>query len=260
MMQLIQINNLGNISEIIISNEEKRNSLSTLLLNEFIDALDQAESTPIRVLIIRAAKGCKVWSSGFNIKELPMPGIDPVPYNHPIEQLIRRLQEVKIPLIAMIEGSVWGGACDIALSCDILIGTSKSSFAITPAKIGVPYNSLGIQRILNRMHPNIAKELFFTAQPMSAERAYELGILNHIVSSESLESFTYEMANTIAANSPLSISVIKKQIEMLSRSKPIAVETLSLIDELRQIAYNSEDYKEGKLAFDEKRTAKFIGK
>jgi methylmalonyl-CoA decarboxylase len=259
-MKLIQINTIGNISEIVINNEEKRNSLSTILLQDFISALDKVEASHARALIIRAKKGSKVWSSGFNIDELPMPGIDPVPYNHPLEQLIRRLQEVKIPLIAMIEGSVWGGACDLALTCDILIGTNKSTFAITPAKIGVPYNSLGIQRILNRMQPNIAKELFFTAQPISAERAFQIGILNHLVPAEDLESFTYEMANTIALNSPLSISVIKKQIDMLSRSKPIPVESLSLIDELRQIAYNSNDYKEGKLAFEERRRPIFNGK
>jgi methylmalonyl-CoA decarboxylase len=212
------------------------------------------------VLIIRATKGSKVWSSGFNIEELPLPGIDPVPYNHPLEKLIRRLQDVKIPMIAMIEGSVWGGACDLALSCDILIGTMNTTFAITPAKIGVPYNSLGIQRILNRLQPNIAKELFFTAKPISADRAFQLGILNHIIRKvDDLEDFTYKMAEDIAQNAPISIAVIKKQIDTLSRSKPVAVETLFQIDELRQKAYNSDDYLEGKKAFDERRKPNFKG-
>jgi methylmalonyl-CoA decarboxylase len=188
-----------------------------------------------------------------------LPGIDPVPYNHPLEKLIRRMQDVKIPMIAMIEGSVWGGACDLALSCDILIGTKQTTFAITPAKIGVPYNSLGIQRILNRLQPNIAKELFFTAKPISADRAFQLGILNHIVEVENLEGFTYKMAEGIAQNAPISIAVIKKQIDTLSRSKPVAVETLFQIDELRQKAYNSDDYLEGKKAFDERRKPNFNG-
>ena len=258
-MSLISLKSNGSISEIIIDNSEKRNSLSTKLLEAFISAIDDVEKSKSLVLIIRAIKGSKVWSSGYNIEELPMPGIDPVPYNHPLEKLIRRLQKVSIPIIAMIEGSVWGGACDLALSCDILIGTKQSSFAITPAKIGVPYNSLGIQRILNCMYPNIAKELFFTAKPMSAERAYQLGLLNHLVEIDELEDYTYSIANTIAENSPLSISVIKKQIDSISRTKPLPIDVISQIDEQRQKAYNSDDYLEGKRAFEERRKPKFKG-
>ncbi len=258
-MNLIKTTLKTHIAEIIINNDDKRNSLSSDLLYQFIEAINLVESTEARVLIIRAIKGSAVWSSGFNIQELPMPGIDPVPYNHPLEKLIRRLQEVKIPLIAMLEGSVWGGACDLALTCDILIGTKNTSFAITPAKIGVPYNSLGIQRILNRIQPNIAKELFFTAQPINAERAYGLGLLNHLVDVDTLEEFTQQIALSIAENAPISIAVIKKQIDTLSRSKPVAVETLFQIDELRQKAYNSSDYQEGKNAFDAKRKPKFTG-
>lgn len=258
-MKLIETKIEGFIAEVIINNAEKRNSLSTALLQDFITALDFVEESGVRIIIIRATKGSKVWSSGFNIEELPLPGIDPVPYNHPLEKLIRRMQDVKVPMIAMIEGSVWGGACDLALTCDILVGTKQSTFAITPAKIGVPYNSLGIQRILNRLQPNIAKELFFTAKPISAERAYQLGILNHLVEIEHLEEFTNNMAKVISENSPISIEVIKKQIDTLSRSKPVAVETLFQIDELRQKAYNSDDYLEGKKAFDERRKPDFKG-
>ncbi|MCK5847256.1 MAG: methylmalonyl-CoA decarboxylase [Bacteroidales bacterium] len=258
-MKLIEVKKENLIFEIIIKNENQRNALSTDLLNQFVDAIDSLIISNSRVLIIRAAKGAKVWSSGFNIEELPEPGIDPVPYNHPLEVLIRAIEKVKIPIIALIEGSVWGGACDLAFSCDILIGTNNTSFAITPAKIGVPYNSLGINRILNRVSPNIAKELFFTACPISAERAFNLGILNHKVDADTIDAYTYSIANKIVSNSPLSISVIKKQIDSISRAKTVDIETISIIDELRQEAYNSDDYLEGKRAFMEKRKAVFKG-
>ena len=259
-MKLIEVKKENNIFEIIIKNKQQRNALSTELLQQFVDSISSVCSSDARVLIIRADKGSKVWSAGFNIEELPEPGIDPVPYNHPLEVLIRALEKVKIPIIALIDGSVWGGACDLAFSCDILIGSEKASFAITPAKIGVPYNSLGIKRILSRVNPNIAKELFFTATPISAERAFVLGILNHKVESDDIYSFTNNIANRIVQNSPLSISVIKKQIDSMARSKPMDVETISIIDELRQKAYNSEDYMEGKRAFMEKRKPVFKGK
>ncbi len=258
-MRLIEVNKKNYMFEIIIRNEKQRNALSTELLNQFVKSIDEVIESDSRVLIIRALKGSKVWSSGFNIEELPEPGIDPVPYNHPLEILIRALEKVKIPIIALMEGSVWGGACDLAFSCDILVGTEQTTFAITPAKIGVPYNSLGIKRVLTRVSPNIAKELFFTAKPIAAQRAYSLGILNHIIDKDKIEEFTYDLANTIVNNSPLSISVIKKQIDSIARSKPIDVETISIIDELRQEAYNSEDYLEGKRAFMEKRKPVFKG-
>ena len=259
-MALISIKKYDFVFEICIENDVQRNALSSQLLNQFVKYIEQIKDSEARVVIIRAIKGAKVWSAGYNIEELPEPGIDPVPYNHPLEVLIRAIEKVNIPIIALIEGSVWGGACDLAFSCDILVGTKQTSFAITPAKIGVPYNSLGIKRILTRVQPNIAKELFFTAKPISAERAYGLGILNHIVEIDEIEDFTYDLAKTIAQNSPLSISVIKKQIDSIARSKPMDVETISIIDELRQKAYNSNDYMEGKRAFMEKRKPNFEGK
>ena len=85
-------------------------------------------------------------------------------------------------------------------------------------------------------------------------------MLNHIVDADDIEEFTYDIAKTIAQNSPLSISVIKKQIDSIARSKPMDVETISIIDELRQKAYNSNDYLEGKRAFMEKRKPVFEGK
>lgn len=259
-MALISVKKHDYILEISIENTAQRNALSSELLQQFVTYIEDIQNSNSRVVIIRAAKGAKVWSAGYNIEELPEPGIDPVPYNHPLEVLIRAIEKVNIPIIALIEGSVWGGACDLAFSCDILVGTKQTSFAITPAKIGVPYNSLGIKRILTRVQPNIAKELFFTAKPISGERAYELGMLNHIVAVDDIEEFTYDIANTIAQNSPLSISVIKKQIDSIARSKPMDVETISIIDELRQKAYNSSDYLEGKRAFMEKRKPVFEGK
>ncbi|OYT10492.1 MAG: methylmalonyl-CoA decarboxylase [Bacteroidetes bacterium 4572_112] len=205
-MALISVKKHDYILEISIENTAQRNALSSELLQQFVTYIEDIQNSNSRVVIIRAAKGAKVWSAGYNIEELPEPGIDPVPYNHPLEVLIRAIEKVNIPIIALIEGSVWGGACDLAFSCDILVGTKQTSFAITPAKIGVPYNSLGIKRILTRVQPNIAKELFFTAKPISGERAYELGMLNHIVAVDDIEEFTYDIANTIAQNSPLSIT------------------------------------------------------
>ncbi len=257
MMIKFEIN--GYIARLTFDNDKKRNSLNTQMLDEIIEALDKV-TDDIRVLIISANKGTKVWSAGFNIDELPKPGQDPLPYDHPLERVLRKVQQVKCPVIAEIEGSVWGGAVDLVTRCDILVGTTKTTFAITPAKIGVPYNTSGILRVLNAVNPNIAKEMFFTAKPIHAERALQLGLLNHLVTPDQLHDFVQEMAENIAGNSPLSIRVIKEQINIITNAYAISINASEKIDQIRRVAYNSEDYNEGIQAFEEGRRPIYKGK
>jgi methylmalonyl-CoA decarboxylase len=252
-----EFNNL--IGTITLNNPQKRNSLCTELLDELVEALNQLQENKARVVIIRAAKGAKVWSSGFDINELPDTGRDPLSYNDPLAKALHAIQRFPAPVIAMIEGSVWGGACDLAFSCDLAFGAHSATFAITPAKIGVPYNSAGILHFLNILGMRITKEMFFTAQPLSAERAYMHGILNQLVPEEVLETFTYSVAENITTNSPLSITVMKEQLRILGGSAVISPETFERIQGLRRIVYDSNDYVEGKQAFLEKRKPHFTG-
>ena len=247
-----------NIGTITFSNDGKRNALTFQLLEEMLEILKNFENN-VRVVIIRAKPGSKVWSAGLNIDELPEPGEDPLTFNHPLERVLRAIEEFPVPVIAMAEGSVWGGACDLATTCDIIIGTKDTTFAITPARLGVAYNSSGILHIIRVFGLHTAKELFYTARPISAEKAESMGALNHLLEADVIEEFTYKLAKTIAYNSPLSVSVAKKQINILAKSMPVNPGDFELIGELRSKAFNSFDYVEGKNAFLEKRHAKFIG-
>jgi len=258
-MSLIITSYNDHIGTITLNHARKRNSLSNELLNELIEALQLFEKRKARAVIIRAEQGVKVWSSGFDIRELPVPGRDPLSYNDPLEQVLRAIQLFPAPVIAMIEGSVWGGACDLTFICDIAIGCPSAAFAITPAKIGVPYNSTGILHFINVVGPRLTREMFFTAKPIDADRALQVGILNHLVPTEGLENFTRNMALQIACNSPLAISVIKEQLRLLGNSHPLSPETFERIQGLRRKAYDSADYLEGKNAFYEKRAPRFKG-
>ena len=84
-------------------------------------------------------------------------------------------------------GASAGGACQLALVCDILIGTENTSFAITSARLGIPYNLTGILHVLNKIGMSLAREMFCTAQPVSGERVARVGILNHLVPIPELE-------------------------------------------------------------------------
>lgn len=259
-MNFIQSVISNNIGIITLDNDEKRNSLSLDLLAEVSIAIDEFTEKEVRAVIIKSNKGAKVWSAGLDISELPDPGKDPLPYNHPLESIMRKIESLPAPVIAMIEGSVWGGGCDLAFTCDILIGSPNCSFAITPAKIGVPYNAVGLIHFLNMVEMNIAKEMFFTAQPISSDRAYNLGIINHIIPAEELEAFTMKMALDISRNSPLAISVIKQQLNLLGKAKPMNPSSFERIADLRRQAYQSHDFLEGRNSFLEKRHPVFNGK
>jgi methylmalonyl-CoA decarboxylase len=162
-------------------------------------------------------------------------------------------------VIAMIDGGVWGGACETVFACDLVIATPNTTFAVTPARLGVPYNVSGMLTFLNASSLRIAKEMAFTARPIGAERAERLGMVNEVVPAEALEAHCMAMARDIAANAPLSISVMKEQLRILAGAHPMSPQGFERIQGLRRLVYDSHDYREGIRAFKEKRTPNFTG-
>jgi len=257
-MKFIKTEEAGFIGTIVLDNDVKHNSLNLEMLDEIVNVFDYFEKKKYRVVVIRSNPGVSVWCAGLRIDQLPDPAKDPVPYEYSLEKVLQKIEQFPGAVIAMIEGSVWGGGCELAFSCDILIGSSRSTFAITPAKLGAPYNPIQVQRVLSLVETNIAKELFFTAEPIEATRALELGILNHLVETDELKKFVYSMSNKIVSNAPLNIALIKKQINALSRSNVSLVNT-NKIKKLVKESYYSSDFQEGKNAFLEKRKPNFKG-
>jgi methylmalonyl-CoA decarboxylase len=254
---LTQLDNA--IGTMTLNRPEKHNSISTELADDLIAGLNLMEQAQVRVVIIRAAPGVKVWSAGFDINELPVRRRDPLGYEDALERLLRRVQDFPSPIIAMVEGSVWGGACDLCLSCDLVLCTPESTFAITPAKIGLPYNASGLVHFLNVLGPHKAKEMFFTALPLTAEEAENNHMVNHVVPAAELEARTLYIAQAIARNAPLAVRVLKRQFRLLLSGQVLASETFESIQGMRREVYDSTDYEEGIQAFKEKRPPVFNG-
>ena len=258
-MSLVTVEVLDKVGILTLNNTQKLNALSSKLVEDIVAALGNFQKEQIHIVILRAPEGAKVWSAGHDVKELPLKLRDPLSYYDSLEVLLRTVEEYPGPVIAMVHGSVWGGACDLIMTCDMVIADKTAKFAMTPAKLGVPYNSTGILHFMNRLPINIAKEMFFTAELMSSKRALNVGIINHLVEEEELLPFTLNMAQTISTRSILSIQVIKEQFRVLSKAYSITPSAFERVQGMRRKVYDSHDYEEAITAFLEKRPAKFKG-
>jgi methylmalonyl-CoA decarboxylase len=149
---------------------EKRNAFSAALVEDFVKALDAFAEQRVRAVVLRARPGVKIWSAGHDVDELPEGRRDPLGWYDPLRRLVRTIENHPAPVIAMIEGGVWGGACEAAMACDIIVAAPNATFALTPAKLGVPYNVSGMLTFLNAAPLRLIKEMAFTAKPISAAR------------------------------------------------------------------------------------------
>lgn len=258
-MELVKITRDGHIGTLVLDNPKKLNALSHALVEAVIGGLQRLEAEDVRVVILRAAAGVKVWSAGHDVGELPEGGRDPLGWDDPLRHLVRTIETCRMPVIALIDGGVWGGAVETVLACDIAIASPESSFAVTPARLGVPYNISGMMTFMSAASVRLVKELAFTATPIGAERAERIGMINHVVARDELEAFTLAMAATIANNAPLSISVMKEELRVLAGAKPVSPRGFEKVQGLRRLVYDSHDYREGIRAFKEKRKPVFTG-
>ena len=174
-------------------------------------------------------------------------------------QLLHKIRACAVPVIAAVEGGVWGGACDIVACCDLVVGTPTCSFAITPAKVGLPYHASGASHFLGILPLHIVKWMFFSSEPLSAECAARHGFINCCVPPEQLTEKAIEMASTIASRAPLVVQLLKKQLTTLSQSAALSPDLFEELHELRKGAWLSDDMQEGVSAFFEKRAPKFTG-
>ncbi|MGD9818826.1 MAG: enoyl-CoA hydratase-related protein [Desulfomonilaceae bacterium] len=142
-------------------------------------------------------------------------------------------------------------------ACDILVGTSSASFAITPAKIGLPYNAAGLTHFLGVLPLHVIKGMLYTADQLSAEEALRFGLLNRLVDSQDLETTTFEIAQTIASRAPKVIRLLKAELRKLTSGPALNPDDFEDIQQLRRDAYRSKDFAEGVNAFFQKRVPQF---
>lgn len=245
------------VGTLALDNVAKRNALGSSTVQQLMDALGEFAHRGVRAIVLRTAETTEVWSAGHDIDELPVRGMDPLPFADPLEELLRAVRGYPGAVIAMIHGTVWGGACDLVLNCDMVVGDETAAFAVTPARLGLPYSASGIQYFLARLPLNVVNELLMTADLIPAERAYAVGILNRLVSADELQDATYELARRVRSRSGDAIRAYKLQATTFVRAVALSAQDSQWINQLRHDVYSGDDYAEGIAAFRERRPPDF---
>ena len=259
MQQLVTTQITNNIGQVTFSNPPV-NALSHDVCSGLVAAIDECEGAHVRVVVLRANPKSKIWSAGHDIKEIPLDGQDPLPWTAGLEQLLHRVRNCRVPVIAMVHATVWGGACDLTVTCDIVVGTPNATFAITPVKLGTSYNTAGLTHFEGVLPLHVLKEMLFTGEPISAEDAHRYGILNRLVEPERLEETTMKLAGVIASRAPLTVAALKAALRSLTSGARMSADEFEQIQFARRTAFRSDDLKEGVRAFFEKRSPVFQGK
>jgi len=243
------------IATVTLNRPEKRNAITAAML-EGLDATlrELAADIAVRVVVLRGEG--KVFCSGADLRELSSrPDVGDV--EGWIVGVFQRLEGLRQPTIAMIQGDALAGGCELALHCDLRVASEKARFNIPVARLGFILPFAFGQKLVEIVGPAHARQMLLTGGFVDARRAYEIGMIHQLVPAEQLEAAAYDLAATIADNSPLSVSGLKKMIlRAISLRERI---DHGDIDEIVKHSQKSADAVEGVTAMLEKRKPRFRG-
>jgi enoyl-CoA hydratase/carnithine racemase len=256
----IRVEDRGLTRVLVIDNPAKRNALDFQALDELEAECTRATADGVRCLVLRGAGG-DAFSSGFDIAEIALTSRRGDRPDEAVERTADALAALPCPTLAFLNGLAFGGAFELAVTCDLRVAREGVRLAMTPARLGVVYPEGGLRRFADLVGSARTRELFFTGRPVDAETALAWGLVNRVVPAASAEAETLALAAEIAANAPLAVRGMKRILRLLegTHERSLSGEERSEIAELRRRAFESADLREGRRAFEERRPPRFTG-
>lgn len=256
--ETIAVEKRGRFAVLTINRPDKLNVLNTKVHTEGVDALETLrKDDEVRAVVITGA-GQKSFVAGADISEFA--GQTPVTQRAVFQEktLFNSIDIFPKPVIAMINGFCLGGGNELALACDIRVCSENAKFGQPEINLGLIPGGGGTQRLTRLIGEGRAMEIMLTGDMIDASTALRYGLVNHVFTSEELETKTMELANKIAEKAPIALQLAKEAVKFASRSS--LDEGLRREIDLFAICFSTEDKEEGVAAFLDKRKANFKGK
>jgi enoyl-CoA hydratase/carnithine racemase len=247
------------IVRLTISNPDKRGALDHPILDALAEELPEIEAA----CLILTGDG-PIFSAGYDIGDIPEEVFAEEAEKivaHPFAAALAGLDRCEIPIIAALNGHAIGGGLEVALACDLRISEPTTMFGMPPAKLGLVYSHTGLRRFIDAIGVPRTRELFLLGRRIDAARALDWGLVNEVAGAGESADVAVEMAKELAANAPLSIKgnkrILRELAEAAAQLDP-AIEEEMLA--LRRECFSSYDFREGVMAFAERRPARFEGR
>ncbi len=239
----------GHIGRITLARPEAHNALTKAAMGELQAVLERWAGRDIRAVIITGTG--RSFCAGASLDELG----DGSWGQNPLTPLCAAVEGFKAPVIAALNGGVFGGGVDLALACDFRIGVQGLKMFVPPAKLGIHYEPEGIARAVQRLGPQMARRVFLLAEKFEAEALLAHGFLDNLVAPDALEASATTLAESVAALAPLAVQGMKQTILEISQNRLEVAAAKARV----QACFASTDHAEGLAAMREKRPPKFTG-
>ena len=254
-----QFESVGSIAFLTFNRPAARNALTWAMYDALVEACDRVDDDDtVRVFVVRA--NGDAFAAGTDIRQFTefASGSDGIAYERRLDAVIDRLERVSIPTIAQVHGVAAGGGCAIALTCDLRVCTPSAQFGVPIARtLGNCLSAANLARLVDLVGPARTKELLFTGRLLDATEAASLGLVTRLAEPGDIDTVVRELAQSIAANAPLTIRATKEVVRRIALTRRLDV---AEADDLIAACYASQDFREGVAAFLEKRRARFTGR
>jgi len=255
----LQLDVQHRIAVLAVNRPDKLNALNEQTIRELGEAVDEITRRDDVGGVILTGVGEKAFVAGADIAELARMGpVDGIDVSRLGQQVFRRIELSRKPVIAAVNGFALGGGCELALACHLRIASENAQFGLPEVKLGIIPGYGGTLRLPRIVGKGRALELMLTAQFIKADEAYRIGLANKVVPQAELMDTARKTMETILANGPVAVGLA---IECATRGMEMSVDDgLALESNLFGLLAATSDMREGMSAFLEKRKAAFTGR